>query len=74
MRTTTPGATETPIFDALLTEHEQSLPLIHLSNALREPRGRGRAGHTDRDDHALGLEPKFVPSAEVPVLPRRRAH
>ncbi|MBD8078548.1 hypothetical protein [Cellulosimicrobium arenosum] len=69
--TTIDGATETPIFDALLIEHEQSLPLIHLSHALRGPTRPGGRGANDR---ALGLEPRIVPSTEVPVLPRRRAH
>jgi hypothetical protein len=56
---------ETPIFDALVVEHENQLPLLHL--------GRALSGEMVTVARPVGLEPRIVPSEDVPVLPRRRA-
>ena len=64
-RTVTPTESETPIFDALVVEHENQLPLVHL--------GRALSGEMVTVARPQGLEPRLVPSRDVPVLPRRRA-
>ncbi|MCB7135991.1 hypothetical protein [Cellulosimicrobium marinum] len=56
---------ETPIFDALVVEYEQQLPLVHL--------GRALSGELVTVARPVGIEPRIVPSRDVPVLPRRRA-
>ncbi|OLT49032.1 hypothetical protein [Cellulosimicrobium sp. CUA-896] len=59
------AASDTPIYDELVTEHEDQLPLIHL--------GRALSGELVTVARATGLDPRIVPSDDVPVLPRRRA-
>ncbi len=55
---------ETPIYDALVVEHESMLPLLHLGRALS-----GGSGTVARSQ---GLEPSFRPAREASALPRRR--
>ncbi|WP_454042522.1 hypothetical protein [Cellulosimicrobium sp. Marseille-Q8652] len=63
--TTSTSDSETPIFDALVVEHEHQLPLLHL--------GRALSGEMVTVARPVGLDPRIVPSEDVPVLPRRRA-
>jgi len=62
---TSTADSETPIFDALVVEHENQLPLVHL--------GRALSGEMVTVARPSGLEPRLEPSRDVPVLPRRRA-
>ncbi|MFC8922062.1 hypothetical protein [Cellulosimicrobium sp. NPDC057127] len=56
---------DTPIYDELVTEHENQLPLVHL--------GRALSGEMVTVVRPTGLDPRIEPSTDVPVLPRRRA-
>lgn len=64
-RSTSPTPdSETPIYDALVVEHENMLPLVHL--------GRALSGETVTSARATGLEPRYRPAHEGSALPRRR--
>ena len=55
---------ETPIYDALVVEHENMLPLVHL--------GRALSGEMVTVARPAGLEPRVLAQHDAPALPRRR--
>lgn len=55
---------ETPIYDALVVEHENMLPLVHL--------GRALSGEMVTVARPTGLSPRLLASHDAPALPRRR--
>jgi hypothetical protein len=55
---------ETPIYDALVVEHENMLPLVHL--------GRALSGEMVTVARPVGLEPRLMAQHDAPALPRRR--
>ena len=62
---TSTAPSDTPIYDELVSEHENQLPLVHL--------GRALSGELVTVARPRGLDPRIEPSTDVPVLPRRRA-
>ncbi|KAJ8141314.1 hypothetical protein OY671_005507, partial [Metschnikowia pulcherrima] len=55
---------ETPIYDALVVEHENMSPLVHL--------GRALSGEMVTVARPTGLSPRLAPAHGAPALPRRR--
>jgi hypothetical protein len=62
---TSTAESDTPIYDELVTEHENQLPLVHL--------GRALSGELVTVARPTGLDPRIVTEEDAPALPRRRA-